>query len=94
MDKTECRTPASEGTTRIPTWKFDAMRAAIRDALAGGPLPATELVQQASARIPGARRAEFGSLGWHATTVRLEMEVRGELERLPGSPVTLRRTDL
>jgi hypothetical protein len=26
----------------------------------------------------------LGSLGWHITTVRLEMEVRGEIERVPG----------
>ena len=31
----------------------------------------------------------LGSVGWHVTTVKLNMEVEGELRRLPGAPQRL-----
>lgn len=92
-DRTPCRTPTGTSATNVPTWKFDACRAALRTALADGPVPAKEIAERAGAHLPDDARAELGSLGWHMTTVRLEMEVRGEVERLPGvKPVTLRLT--
>ena len=91
MDKTPCRTPEGKSATNIPAWKFDTLRAAILDALREGPVPWKRLTKEAGERLTAEEKAELGSLGWHATTVRLEMEVRGEIERLPGSPVTLRR---
>jgi len=33
--------------------------------------------------MPGAL-ARLGSVGWHTTTVKLNMEVKGELQRLSG----------
>ena len=88
-DRTPCRTPEGKSATNIPTWKFDACHAALLGALADGPMPARELVQAAGARLSDADRAALGSLGWHMTTVRLELEVRGEIARLPGAPVRL-----
>ncbi|HHB80395.1 MAG TPA: hypothetical protein ENK83_01415 [Aliiroseovarius sp.] len=88
--KTECRTPTPgrDGATRIPTWKFDALRAAILDAVgaAGGTgLPFADLPAEVATRLDDTLRAKLGSVSWHTTTVKLELEVRGELARLPGS---------
>ena len=89
--RTKCRTPdgKSDGTA-IPTWKFDALRAAIRGALSAGPMKQADLKAPVARRLDADTLDRLGALGWHLTTVRLEMEVRGEIERLPGSPVRLR----
>ena len=91
--KVECRTPNPDkpGATNIPAWKFDACRAAILAELADGPMRASAIANAAGRRLTDKARADLGSLGWHMTTVRLEMEVRGELQRLPGSPLRIER---
>lgn len=90
-DRTPCRTPEGSSATNIPTWKFDACRDALLAELAAGPVPAREIAKRAGSRLTEEDRANLGSLGWHMTTVRLELEVRGEVERVPGvKPVTLR----
>lgn len=85
-----CRTPTPgrEGGTRIPRWKFDMVRKAILHAVAGaGPegLPFSQLPGAVKARLSADGLARLGSLGWHVTTVKLELEVRGEIERVPGA---------
>ena len=93
-EKVPCRTPNPDkaGVTNVPAWKFDACRAAILAELADGPVRASALAQAAGRRLSDDARRALGSLGWHMTTVRLELDVRGEVERLAGSPVRLRRT--
>ena len=88
-DRIPCRTPANPegGTSNIPRWTSDAFARAIRAALADGPMWQTDLRDAAAGHLTEDERAAMGSLGWHATTVRLEMEVRGDLRRLSGSPV-------
>ena len=83
--KVECRTPTEgrSGTTSIPAWKFDAVRTAVLDAVvAAGP-------EGLRGRLAEDVLGRLGSVGWHVTTVKLEMEVRGEIARLPGSPQRL-----
>lgn len=93
-DRTPCRTPTGTSATNIPTWKFDACRAALLAELAEGEVPAREIAIRAGARLSEEDLAALGKLGWHVTTVRLEMEVRGEIMRLPGvSPIRLRLSD-
>ena len=94
-ERVPCRTPNPDktGVTNVPAWKFDACRAAICTVLARGETPAGEVASRAGAQLTEPQRAELGSLGWHMTTVRLEMEVRGEIERVPGAtPLRLRLT--
>ena len=88
-DKVACRTPAEgrSGVTNIPRWKFDAVRAAILEALQrAGPdgLAFSELSGAVGQQLDPAVLARLGSVGWHSTTVKLELEVRGEIVRLPG----------
>lgn len=93
-DRVACRTPTQgrDGETRIPRWKFDAVREAVLEAVAAaGPegLPLSALTDEVGSRLLEDQRGRLGSLGWHVTTVKLELEVRGELARLPGTPQRL-----
>ncbi|MEX0311918.1 MAG: hypothetical protein AB3N17_16905 [Tateyamaria sp.] len=84
MDKVACRTPAEgrDGVTNIPAWKFDTVRAAILDALGDGPIKAMTLKDAVGERLSADTLDSLGKLGWHVVTVKLELEVRGEIERL------------
>jgi len=93
-ERVECRTPTpAKAPTRIERWKFDAVRRAILEAVpaAGEGLPLTGLPAAVAERLTADERARLGSVGWYATTVKLELEVRGELRRLPGPPQRLLR---
>ncbi|MEM9599823.1 MAG: hypothetical protein AAF926_02250 [Pseudomonadota bacterium] len=92
--KVACRTPAEgrDGVTHIPSWKFDCVRDAIRQMVgeAGSEgLRFSDLRDAVANRLGHDQRATLGSLGWHVTTVKLELEVRGEIARLPGTPQRL-----
>ncbi len=94
MEKVACRTPAKErpGVTKIPKWKFDSVRAAILAAIGTEELAFSDLEAEVRKNLADDDYHRMGSLGWHVTTVKLEMEVRGEIERLPGNgPQRLRR---
>jgi len=84
MDKTPCRTPAEgrDGVTNIPTWKFDAIHRAILDILSEGDCAWGELSKKVGERLSQDDLANMGKLGWHVISVKLEMEVRGEIRRL------------
>ncbi len=100
-ERVTCRTPKSGGKpTRILRWKFDAMRDAILASVGNDEqgTPFRDLRGGISAALDrsldATRREEFGSVGWYLMTVKLELEVRGEIERVPGaSPQRLRRID-
>lgn len=78
--------------TRIPAWKFEAVRAAILASLVEQDVPFSELNDAVRGYLDENDYHRLGSLGWHVTTVKLEMEVRGEIERLPGNgPQVIRR---
>lgn len=86
-DKTPCRTPAEgrDGVTNIPTWKFDLCRRAILHAIgrAGEEgLTFAALPAAVKARLSTYDLERLGSLGWHVTTVKLELEASGEIERM------------
>ncbi len=88
-DMIACRTPAKGRTavSPVPRWKFDAVRRAILDAVkSAGPegLPFARLPNAVRDRLGQAAAEELGSLGWHVTTVKLELEVQGEIARKAG----------
>lgn len=87
--KTDCRTPAEgrDSVTRIPMWKYDACRAAILKAVAAAGedgLSFKALADMVRERPSADQQERLGSVGWHVTCVKLNMEVDGELARLPG----------
>ncbi len=93
--KVLCQTPTpGKKGTRISKWKYDLIRAAILKAAPDDEtgvefkrLPA--LVKK---HLSEADLQRLGSLSWYTTTVKLDLEVRGEIERIPGSkPQRIRR---
>lgn len=88
MEKVACRTPAAEGVTNIPAWKFEALRGAILEAVAeAGPegLLYKEMNDVVRPKLTADELARLGKLGWHVVSVKLELEVRGELARVEGA---------
>ena len=87
-DKIVCRTPTpGKLPTRIDRWKYDVVRAAILEAIPRGPrgVEFRQLSGLVHERIPTRDRERLGSVPWYVSTVKLDLEVRGEIERLPGS---------
>jgi hypothetical protein len=77
-----------KGNLRIPRWKYEALRRAIhRVVVSTGRRGATldELIEEAPRFLTEDERAELGSVSWHVTTVKLDLEVRGELAPLDGA---------
>ena len=68
--------------------KYDLVRAAVLDALANGPLTLNALLDAVTQRLgPGFD----GSTSWYTMSVKLDLEARGEIERVPKvSPQQLR----
>ena len=85
IEREICRTPTAgkKGVTRIPKWKFDCLRKAILEGLHENQIPFTELTANIRKRLSHRELSDMGSLGWHVTSVKLELEVRGEIKRLP-----------
>jgi hypothetical protein len=94
-ERIECRTPTpGKKPTRISKTKFDRIREAIHRVVParGDGVAFGELTGLVEGDLTPDEIAQFGSLMWYVTTVKLELEVRGELERVPGpGPQRLRR---
>lgn len=84
--KTLCRTP-TPGTqgVRIATWKYEAVRRAILRALEGGEILFRDLPGAVKRGLTFEEKENLGSISWYTTTVKLDLEVKGEIERVPGS---------
>lgn len=75
--------PLGKQGVNIDKVKYDAMRSAILEALDEQPaLTFTGLNAVVGKKLEG----NFdGSIGWYYTTVKLDLEARGVIERVPGS---------
>jgi len=98
MDKVVCETPTpGKQPTRIVRWKYDLVRSAILKSIPSGH-PGIEFARLAAmvkSCIESRDLERLGSVSWYTTTVKLDLEVKGETERVPGSsPQLLRRTVL
>ena len=94
--KIECRSPNKpNGPTRsVLAWKFDIAANAIRAALAKQPtgIPFDQIVAAAAQQIDKQVLETLGKPDWLVETVRLELEVRGEVERIKsGGPIPILR---
>lgn len=81
--------PDGKQGVNIDRAKYEAVRQAILDSLAEqGELPFGQLDAAVAARLS---EPFDGSVGWYTTTVKLDLEARGEIERVPGrSPQVVR----
>ena len=77
--------------TRIRVAMYEPVRAAILEALGErGEIAFKDLRAEVEARTPAALW-EDASPGWYTTTVKLDLEARGSIERVPGvRPQTIR----
>jgi hypothetical protein len=75
--------PEGKQGVRISREKYDAVRNAILDSLREhGELTFSDLVLAVNRRL----RGRFdGSVSWYVTTVKLDLEARGQLIRVPKS---------
>jgi len=96
-ERIACYTPTKgrDGVTRIPRWKYECVRRAILDVIEDaddGQVVFQDLAAHVQEHLTSNQLAKLGSLNWHVTTVKLNMEVDEELERVPRkSPQTLRK---
>ena len=94
-EKVVCRTPTpgKTGTTSIPKWKYDCLQSSILDSVGNDGIAFTDLGNAVREHLTEDQLSRLGSLMWHVTSVKLNMEVEGEIERVPGrSPQFLRRS--
>lgn len=90
----ETPTPGKQ-PTRIDKWKYDLVHDAILAVVPADEngVEFNQLAQLVEAHLSPADLEKLGSVSWYTTTVKLDMEVKGEIERIPGSkPQRLRRT--
>ena len=75
--------PEGKEGVNIEREKYNQMKTAILDVLRdSGPLPFIEVREQVRAKL----RSKFtGSISWYYTTIKLDLEARGLIERIPGS---------
>ena len=86
--RTVCHTPTpGKQPTSIPTWKYDAVRAAILSVVPKQPpgIVAKDLPTLVRAKLDAQILDRLGSVAWHTMAVKLNMEVDGELERVAGA---------
>ncbi|MBD3670542.1 MAG: hypothetical protein HUJ29_07180 [Gammaproteobacteria bacterium] len=96
-DKVLCKTPSpNKKPTRIARWKYDAVRRCILKSIdeSDAGLLFKELPDRVANHLSADERARLGSIAWYTTTVKLDMEVAGEIQRSPGKgPQKLTRKD-
>ena len=81
--------PQGKQGVNISKQKYHTVRQSILDALgAHKELTFTELTESVRQNLQG---SFDGSVNWYVTTIKLDLEARGEIERIPGrSPQRLR----
>ena len=89
-----CRTPTPGKTAKkITAHKFNLVREKILRVISqsGESVAFADLPGLVASELTSAQEEELGSVAWYVTTVKLELEMRGELERLPSvTPQRLR----
>ena len=95
-DKVLCETPTpGKQPTRIDRWKYVLVHSAILAVVPSNEqgIEFRDLPVLVEQQIDPDDLAKLGSVSWYTTTVKLDMEVKREIERVPGSkPQRLRST--
>ena len=84
-EKVVCRTPTEgKAPKTIDKWKYDVVRRAILHILKAKPegVPFSELAQMVGQNLSEYEKQNLGSVDWYTTTVKLDLEVKGEIRRL------------
>ena len=87
-EKVLCHTPTpGKKPVRILAWKYEGIRKAILAVLPDDEpgVVFMDLPDLVEAELSDDFRARVGSVGWYTTTVKLDLEVKGEIARIPGS---------
>lgn len=82
------------GNTRMARLKYEFWRAAILEAVprSAHGIAFADLPARIRELLPPERLAGMGAVTWHVTSVKLDLEARGLIERIPGArPQRLRR---
>lgn len=81
--------PQGKQGVNIDKARYELIRQAILDSIAAeGEMPFASLAQEVAMRLT---EPFDGSIGWYTITVKLDLEARGQIERVPGkSPQVLR----
>lgn len=97
QDRVLCETPTlGKQPTRIARWKYDLVRSAILAVVPAGErgIEFSRLPELVEGQLSTSDLERLGSVSWYTTTVKLDLEVKGEIERVPGSrPQRLRRAN-
>ena len=89
-----CHTPTpGKKPTRIHKWKYDLLRGIILDILSASAdgVQLCSLPGLIEERLTSEQRTSLGSVSWYTTTVKLDMEVKGDIERVPRATPQLLR---
>ncbi|MEM9920906.1 MAG: hypothetical protein AAF990_22595 [Bacteroidota bacterium] len=75
--------PEGKQGVNIEKVKYDQMRVELLNIIRSkGQVSFSDLSASAKEQLAGKFE---GSIGWYMTTVKLDLEARGEIERIPGS---------
>jgi hypothetical protein len=89
-DKVLCETPPpGKQPSRIARWKYDLVRSAILAVVPADEqgLEFSKLPELVEGQLSPNDLENLGSVAWYTTTVKLGLEVKNEIERVPGSIV-------
>ena len=87
-ERVVCETPTpGKKPTRIHKWKYELLRGVILDVVGSSSdgVEFRELSGLAEARLSPEQLSDLGSVSWYTTTVKLDMEVKGDIARVAGS---------
>ena len=86
QQKVVCQTPTQgKQPTRIDRWKYDLIRIKVLEILPekGEGVLFKDLSKLVKARLSEYEQSRLGSVSWYTTTVKLDLEVRGEIRKIP-----------
>ncbi|MBF0239828.1 MAG: hypothetical protein HQM12_19175 [SAR324 cluster bacterium] len=85
--KVLCKSPSATKGTRIEKWKYEAVKKAILQVVpkGGEGILFKDLATLVETGLPERIKASLGSVSWYTTTVKLDLEARGEIKRVPDS---------
>ena len=87
-EKVICHTPTpGKQPTRIARWKYKLVRNAILSVVPKDKegVPFNQLPKLVRDKLSAQERQKIGSIPWYTTTVKLDMEVKKEIARIPRS---------